>query len=162
MIIKQLNKNDWKQFKDIRLEALQNSPTSFSSLYEEEISYPEERWINFHERGEFFGAFIDGNLIGSGRLCLRTSKSSQHKSEICGIYVKPEYRSNGVAKKIIEVLVGHGKEKGCTQIHLGCVTINISAVNLYKKCGFEIYGTEQNAIKIDGTFYDEYLMFLKL
>ena len=44
MKIRPLLNEDVNQFRKLRLEALQNSPESFSSSYEEESSYPLQQF----------------------------------------------------------------------------------------------------------------------
>lgn len=44
------------------------------------------------------------------------------------------------------------------QCILTCTTTNSSAFNLYQKLGFNLYGTDNQSIKVNNTFYDEYLM----
>jgi len=42
--IKSLSECDWREYKTIRLESLQDSPDSFGSTYEREISFSPEQW----------------------------------------------------------------------------------------------------------------------
>lgn len=42
--IKQLNENDWRQYSQIRLEALKTDPHVFGSNYERELKMTEADW----------------------------------------------------------------------------------------------------------------------
>ena len=44
--IKKLLPERWKEFKELRLFALQNDPLAFGSSYEEEINFPDDFWKN--------------------------------------------------------------------------------------------------------------------
>ena len=48
------------------------------------------------------------------------------------------------------------------QIHLTVVSSNKAANSLYASFGFVTYGIEKNALKVDGTYFDEELMVLFL
>ena len=42
--IKKLPPSRWKDFRDLRLEALQNEPLAFASSYEEEKKFTQDEW----------------------------------------------------------------------------------------------------------------------
>ena len=65
MNIRLLTNQDIEAWKTIRLEALQNSPESFGSSYEEEILYTDQDWKTHLENNNIFGCFIDNELIAS-------------------------------------------------------------------------------------------------
>ena len=44
---------------------------------------------------------------------------------------------------------------GIQQLNLSVGSFNKAAKNLYLKLGFEIYGEEKNASKVNGEFHDE-------
>lgn len=75
------------------------------------------------------------------------------------MYVRPEKRGSGVGQRIIETIIEHAS-KSAKQIHCSVVAGNIAAIKLYEKCGFKIYGTEPDFIRIGDDFYDEHLMVL--
>lgn len=52
------------------------------------------------------------------------------------VWVDEQFRGFGVAKRMFEILIKFGKDKGLSYIHLEVLKINISANNLYKSLGF--------------------------
>jgi len=54
-----------------------------------------------------------------------------------GIYVKPEYRKKGLAKKIVEFAEKWAFEKGCKQIASDTWLRNKESQNFHKSIGFE-------------------------
>lgn len=69
IVIRMLEKNDLNSFFDLRLEALQNSPTSFLASYKDEeglgVAFYEP--VLCQEEGNdnvIFGAIVQDNLIG--------------------------------------------------------------------------------------------------
>ena len=48
--------------------------------------------------------------------------------------------------------------KGLVQLELTVECLNVNAVKLYEKCGFQIEGIREKSMKVDGEFVDEYYM----
>ena len=62
MQIRRLAAKDVNAYRAHRLDALQESPTSFGSAYEDEEPRPLADWVTFISESEervFFGAFIE-------------------------------------------------------------------------------------------------------
>lgn len=161
MKIRILTQADWKIWKQLRLEALQNAPESFGSSYEEELNWSDLDFQNELNKSDIFGVVLDTLLIScAGFYSLKSSKTS-HRGVVWGMYTRPEYRGQGVASALIQEIIKHAKTR-VTQLHLTCVTSNFEAMTFYQKQGFKIYGTEPCALKIGDAFFDEYLMVLDL
>jgi len=60
--------------------------------------------------------------------------------EVDYIFVKEEYRNNGIASELINYFLK--KEEPDVSLEVKCD--NIAAINLYKKFGFEIVATRKN------------------
>lgn len=160
-IIKQLTAENWKIWKELRLEALKNSPESFSSSYEEESNRSDLDFQNSLTKSDIFGAFIDNSLVSCAGFYSLNSAKTKHRGVIWGMHTRPEYRKQGIASALIQKIINHARSR-VTQLHLTCVTSNLGAVAFYQKHGFKIYGTEPRALKMRNTFFDEYLMMLEL
>ncbi len=63
---------------------------------------------------------------------------------ITNIAVFPQYRGNGVAKKLLEALVKFAQDKKLKFISLEVRKSNVSAVSLYKKLNFLSVGLRKN------------------
>lgn len=80
-----------------------------------------------------------------------------------GIALQQKYSGNGIGTKMVETLLSVAKEKGIEQMELEVVTTNERAIGLYKKMGFEIFGTLPDNMKYkDGTYADVHWMMKKL
>jgi ribosomal protein S18 acetylase RimI-like enzyme/2-polyprenyl-3-methyl-5-hydroxy-6-metoxy-1,4-benzoquinol methylase len=162
MKIRMLTQEDWKVWKQFRLVALQNSPESFGSSYEEELNWSDSDVQDGLNKNNIFGAFINQTLIASAAFySLNSYVKTKHRGVIWGMFTQPEYRGQGVASALIQTIITYASSK-VTQLHLTCVTSNLGAMTLYQKHGFKIYGTEPRALKIGDTFFNEHLMILDL
>jgi hypothetical protein len=93
--IRILQAQDAGTFQALRLSALRECPTAFSSSYEEECDIPlarvGERLAPIADRA-VFGAFDDAVLIGTTGLRREQPRKLSHKATIWGVYVAPGYR----------------------------------------------------------------------
>ena len=159
MEIRLLKKEDYENWKQLRLEALQNYPESFGSSYEEEINTPIKDSMFIDQ--DIFAAFIGSKLVAMVGFSIFKMKKMSHRGVLFGMYAKLEYRGKNIADKLMLAVIDHAKTK-VTQLHLTCITKNSSAIKLYEKHGFKIYGTEPRALKIGVEYFDEHLMVLDL
>ena len=163
MNIRKLCLNDAKDFNEIRLRALLNSPESFGSSYEEEKNKKMQDILvefNKHSNENFIlGIFENQVLIGIAGFYREKQIKSNHKGVIWGVYIEPEYRGKRYGRQLIIQLI---KEiclcNGLEQINIRVNSNNFSAKKLYSCLDFMEYGREKNALKINGSYFDEDLM----
>jgi len=56
-----------------------------------------------------------------------------------GLFVKKEFRSNGIAKKLTESRINYAKEMGASEIHFCCADENLASIKSHEKSGFKEY-----------------------
>lgn len=160
VITRLFTNEDWQAWKTIRLEALQNAPEAFGSSYYEEANLSDEDFKSSLYKSSIFGAFIGPELVGCAGFFVQDQIKMRHRGVLYSMYVRPEHRGKGVLNRLVETVIGHAKSR-VMQLHVTCVTTNQTALQLYEKHGFTIYGTEPRSLKIGDEFYDEHLMVLK-
>lgn len=159
MQIKQLNSSHAKIYQSIRLQALHESPTAFNSSYEEEKKRPLSAFIDLlsvNPSLTMFGAFDGSKIVAIVGVERESRQKVNHKGCIKSMFVVPSYRRRGLGKQLLT----HGlrfadSQAGLIQLTLVVNTSNISAISLYKSCGFESFGIEPTAVFVDGVFHDE-------
>lgn len=161
--IRLLNENDAEEYKEKRIEALQNHPEAFSSSVEEELEYSLEvhasrlRAVNAYT----FGAFKEDKLVGLVTLVTEIKRKLKHRSDIFAMYVTPQVRRHGVGKQLMNAAIEKAKEiGGVEQVYLTVSSNNIAAKNLYESIGFKMIGSDPRAMKIGNTYIGEDLMAL--
>ncbi|WP_442598812.1 GNAT family N-acetyltransferase [Neobacillus sp. D3-1R] len=163
MEVRVLDSNDAEQYRKIRLEGLQTNPDSFSSSYEEEKDYLLERYKGRLNGVESltFGAFFQQELVGVVTLIFETKNKLKHRANIAAMYVNPHNRMRGIGKALMVAAINKAKTlEHIEQIYLGVIASNEPAKKLYQSLGFETYGIDKKAIKIDDTYFDDELMVL--
>lgn len=66
------------------------------------------------------------------------------RAEVIDIIIDPNYRKKGYANKLLSYTIEEIKEKKCDNITLEVNENNLSAINLYKKQGFNICAVRKN------------------
>ena len=151
----------------MRLEALQNSPTSFLTSYEEEFSSGKQIYAKKLEKTAiddlFFGAFLEETLIGFVAFYRFNKISIAHKYALWGTYIQPQYRQKSYGRLLLETAIIELKKiTNCKAISLTVRTTNNAALKLYESCGFKIWGTEPCALLVEDKMYELYYMSLIL
>jgi ribosomal protein S18 acetylase RimI-like enzyme len=110
----------------------------------------------------YLGAF-DPALVGMVYFRRDEGRKSHHKGHVLSMYVRPESRSLGIGKALLqEVIIQANHLPGLEQLHLMVVTTNEAARALYRSTGFELYGILLQAFKLEDQYWDEELMVLRL
>jgi ribosomal protein S18 acetylase RimI-like enzyme len=75
------------------------------------------------------------------------------------MYVQPEYRKKGIGKLLLNDLIARAKAiKEIEILLLDVVTNNLPAKQLYLSFGFQRYGIEKMAYKLNHQYFDlEYM-----
>ncbi|WP_411955056.1 N-acetyltransferase family protein [Alkalibacillus sp. S2W] len=166
MEIRELYPNDAEEYLTIRLEALKNNPSAFASSYEEEKNvYAEKYKSSFNNKSSAitFGAYEESQLVGVVTLVKEQPLKLSHRANIVAMYIKPEKRGYGIGKALVLSVIEQTKNiGGIEQIYLTVVTTNVPAKKMYASCGFEVFGIDRRALKVDHTYYDEEHMVLYL
>lgn len=155
---------DAPAYRELRLEALRNHPEAFSSDYETALAKPIDYWekrLRLYDPDNevmLYFAAHGQQLVGMGGITHTGAPKQKHSAYIVSMYVRPEWRGQGVAEALIDTCLEWGREQGIAIVKLGVSTVNTPAIRCYARCGFEVYGTEPQAIYHDGVFYDELLM----
>ena len=155
--VKKLPPDRWKDYRDLRLEALKSDPLAFGSSYEEEKDLAEDEWKKRINNALF--ALSNDKPVGMIVYIINNKIKTKHIANIFGIYVKKEYRGKGIGKKLIESVIKNiQKNVNVSKIELAVNPEQKAAVKLYEKYGFELVGRLKKELKIDDKFYDELIM----
>ena len=166
VVIRQSNLGDVSRFRELRLEALQESPTAFSMDYHRSSHYPTKYWedtlvMDDLEAAIFFAEHED-HLIGMTGIARGRSPKTKHGAEVWGVYVTPKWRGLHIAEELIRACRDWAVARGIVILRLAVVATNRPAIRCYERCGFVTYGTEPRSLFFEQEYYDEYLMSLSL
>lgn len=160
--ITRIKPSRWKEYKDLRIESIKNSPQAFLSDLQETLNSSDSSWQK-KIKNMFFAVNEKDQLVGMVG-CLREKKNQQdHIMKIVSLYVTPKFRGQGLGRKLLKKALKFAQEnKNITKIELGVITKQKAAIKLYQSSGFVEIGIQKRALKIDENYYDESLMELYL
>jgi ribosomal protein S18 acetylase RimI-like enzyme len=168
MTVRRLDKEDAAAYQELRLRALQECPTAFSSSYEEECRRPTSEIVaRVTEAPDgfvcVFGAFDHDRLVGILAFVRSRGAKTRHIAELAGMYVVPECRHQGHGRALVDILLLHARSAGGVRsLKLGVNAQNEPAKRLYQAVGFRYSATDPEAILVEGRYYDEETYLLRL
>jgi ribosomal protein S18 acetylase RimI-like enzyme len=133
--IKMLVCDEWLTLRDIRLAALQESPPSFLSTYEQEKAYGEHKWRAELTRGNWNIGILEDrpvSLLGD----IHVPGMPAHERYFEYLWVAPECRRSGVALGMLTIVLDRLQASGVRTVFLWVLDGNDAAIHLYKRVGF--------------------------
>jgi ribosomal protein S18 acetylase RimI-like enzyme len=151
----------WEEYRQLRLEALEQVPQAFLDDFEKDQTTPKEEWLR--KLGNMHFAEIDGKWVGMVGVYQDEKTKVKHILNIVSVYVTPSYRGQGIGKALLEHVIEQAKQNPeIKKLSLGVVTTQEPAHELYKSLGFIKGGHLKYAVKVGEQYFDEYLMELYL
>ena len=152
---------DAAAYRAIRLSGLKDTPEAFGSTFDAEVAKPLAWFFDRLTASDVFGALREREILGVAGFAVRDGAKEAHKGLLWGMYVRPEARGTGVARRLVETVIDFARPR-VELIQLSVVVGNEPARRLYARLGFVEYGIEKNSLKFGGRYYDEILMARQL
>lgn len=137
---------DWRAYRAIRLEMLEDTPIAFLETLEAARAHPEEHWrrraANGSDSSELFGAVTPaGRWIGTMGGFHAVGSPDPH---LVGVYVTPSHRGReqGVADALLRAVVGWARRRS-RRLLLEVHERNLPAIRFYERHGFAFTGRTQ-------------------
>lgn len=138
--IKRITPDTALVLKDVRLRALQESPTAFSSTYARESLLPDEEWQRSaarwggDENDAMFMAFEGGTVCGI--VGSYVEPEQRERAQVISMWVDPAYRRAGAGKKLIDAVAAWNRSRGVRELALMVTCVNTGAIAFYEGLGF--------------------------
>lgn len=124
---------------------------SFSSR-DDKLAYANQMILDAAEKDGFIYLAIDNErVIGFAMGVIKDNKDDL-MYQLCHIpfldgwigelYVKPEYRGQGIGKQLVAKANEYFQSKGCRFSRLYVLADNVDSIEVYKKLGFEVRDLE--------------------
>ena len=166
-ILRNASASDAEKLKEHRIVVA--GETNYLTRYPDEITMTVEEEAKILEYKEnsldelMMIAEIDGELVGnSGIYPIGHFDRLKHKANF-GISIKKAYWGMGIGTIILKKMLVIAKEAGYQKMNLEVIEGNESAIKMYEKYGFQLYGKEEKGFRYrDGNFASIYYMHLEL
>ena len=155
--VRPLRADEPELYREIRLEALRLHPEAFGASHDDEAAQP----LSFFEQrltsSTIFGGFRGEEILGTAGFMPESAAKRAHKSHLWGMYVRHAARGTGLSRLLLEAVLEFAQSRA-ELIQLSVVSGNVAARRLYASLGFEPYGIEEHALKVEGRYLDDVLM----
>ena len=128
-------------FKEVRLRALQDSPTAFSSTFERESKLSDSDWINratqwTSQQAVGYLAIDDAGACGIAAGMIDKDDAAQ--AHLLSMWVAPTHRRAGVGRSLVEAVLGWARTMDVRTMHLLVTSNNTGAIEFYRQLGFAL------------------------
>jgi ribosomal protein S18 acetylase RimI-like enzyme len=142
-LIRILSEDDWMLLRQVRLQALQDSPRAFASSYHKEAGFTEQQWrVIIRHDLQWFAAFVRTEPVGV--VAARSGPDiSPGERYVESMWVAPGHRSAGIAGELMSKLTETVHAEGAHTLFLWVLDGNDIAREIYLKLGFTYTGDRQ-------------------
>ena len=126
--------DQWELFREVRLNALRDTPNAFGSTLERERTHLEADWKNRLERTEsktFIAFSDDAKPVG-----LIVGAPYGEDAGLFAMWVDASERRKGIGGILVDAVIQWAKEIGYARILLDVADENAAAIALYQHKGF--------------------------
>lgn len=132
--------DDWESHRDLRLEALRDSPDAFWFTYADEVAFAEADWRERIEGAWLVQARDGGEALGTAGLGSHWEPERASMATLFGMYVTPRARGRGVGHALVRAVLEEARRRGASEVLLEVTSQNAAARALYERCGFVATG----------------------
>jgi GNAT superfamily N-acetyltransferase len=111
--IRQLSENDWREFSQIRLEALKTDPLVFGSNYEKESKMTEADWRSRLQAKDnaIFLIYAGDTPIGMTCVSVDRNDPTQKTALLWGSWLAPHFRGKGLSELMFQTRIDWAKRQ---------------------------------------------------
>ena len=135
-MIRQIQADDWRLLRDVRLRALAADPDAFLETHADASEFPEERWrerATPSDRQAGFAFERDGRFDGLVSCFVADDPATVI---LVAMWVAQELRGTGAARGLVDEVVEWSRAHGAARVVLTVEGWNVRAARLYERCGF--------------------------
>jgi ribosomal protein S18 acetylase RimI-like enzyme len=127
--------------RDLRLQAMSDSPEAFGSTYKRESARTTLDWQRWLAPGVTL-LLQDAGRQGVGIVAGQPDPIDPQIVHLMSMWVHPEVRGSGGADALVAALVEWAEARGATHICLDVIKSNVRATRFYERHGFRPSGAE--------------------
>ena len=152
--IRILGPDDWRLYRQIRLDSLKDSPDSFGAVHAREADLTDSEWQTRLDPSSLakhalpLVAESDGTVVGLAWGLIH--EPDLQVAHVYQMWVSPFQRGKGIGKSLLHEIEAWAKGRGCSLLALDVTTTNEAAVGLYVSSGFVPAG-EKEVLRVGST-----------
>lgn len=141
-----ITEQDWRQVRDLRLQALADTPYAYVETFVHAVSQTEDDWRERARRSagpdQIGFAAVDGETwVGT----MRASRDPAGRMILQSVFVAPSHRGRalGVADSLLDAIENWVRAQGLADLYLDVHEDNVRAQALYRRRGYTPTGHRQ-------------------
>ena len=134
LLVRACRVDDAAVLRDVRLEALRDTPDAFGSTFGDAVTWPAERWVAMATDWNFYLGYHDGRPAGMASGGRHEHYPGTHW--LYGMYVTPGARGTGLADALVEAVSAWARTEGGAALYLHVTESVARARRFYEKIGF--------------------------
>jgi ribosomal protein S18 acetylase RimI-like enzyme len=144
--IRPLQPDQWELHKRLRLAALADAPSAFTTQLADAAARPDAEWATLTAQrasdphGVTYFAYAHGEPCAMAA-CVLTELGA----EMLAVWVAPTHRRQGVGQALVDYARRWAQARGVDTLVVGVYADNVAAVRFYARVGFTPTGVERFA-----------------
>jgi GNAT superfamily N-acetyltransferase len=138
--IRGVRSDEWRELRELRLEALQDSPEAFWTRYEEALGRTDDEWRAWTAMPCHVAA-DGGRLVGM--VAAVHHEDDLEKVDLIAMFVARPARGRGIGAALVEAQLAWARVEGFARVGLMVNVENKSAYRLYERHGFRDTGRRE-------------------
>lgn len=141
--VRRILADEWRLYRELRLEALKDSPLAFVEQYDDAVTRGDRYWQDRVERdatspaSSTFVAMHAGMFIGKASCFVEPEITKYVSAHVVGVYVTPQFRGQPVAEALMVAVLRWAREQAAAvRIRLFVLDTNDRAAAFYRRVGF--------------------------
>lgn len=146
-VTRRLNPGEGQLYRAVRLEALRESPESFSSRYEDAIARSDQSWTDQADSsatGSNRATFVTLDDQPVGLAALYRDENDTDVGELIQMWVAPDVRGGPVAADLLLEVFRWANSNCFAFVKAEVMKSNARALRFYEKFGFSVSDDESN------------------
>jgi ribosomal protein S18 acetylase RimI-like enzyme len=132
-------------FKDVRLRALKDTPSAFSSTYAKESRFTDADWVAralqwTNELSAAYLAIDADTAIPCGIAGGFVDGDDPSRAYLVSVWVAPTYRRTGVGRALVDAVILWAAARRVSSLSLIVTSNNDAAIGFYRNLGFRMTG----------------------
>ena len=157
LTIRPAAQNDVPAITEIYNDAILNTSATFDT--ETKTTTDRMQWfLNHDSKHPVLAAEISGTTIGWASLTMWSDRCAYEGTAEVSVYVHKDFRSKGVGKRLLEILVLEGEKCGLHYLLARITEGNEASIHLHEQFGFSHIGIMHEVGFKFGKFLDVHLM----
>jgi ribosomal protein S18 acetylase RimI-like enzyme len=139
LLVRRIEPEEWRRLRELRLQALADTPEAFGSTFARERDYADEVWREWARDGadgstEICVVASEGDAL-VGMAVGYVEEGSDH-AHLVAMWVAPDVRRQGIGRQLVDEVVAWARAAGLAAVKLDVTRENDTARRFYETCGF--------------------------